>query len=136
MLGGGAPFDRDVPAASQALDLALALARPGTIVVWLAEAAEGPGPPSFLQWFEAGRLERHLAALRREFQPEGLVAYAIRATAARVPIYVVSREGVDLLRPMGLTPFADVQTAFDRAWGGRASGRVVVVEAPSEVCLG
>ena len=134
VLGGGAPFDRDVPAASQALDLALALARPGTIVVWLAEAAEGAGPPTFLQWFEAGRLERHLAALRREFQSEGLVAYAIRATAARVPIYVVSREGVDLLRPMGLTPFADVQAAFDRAWGGRASGRVVVVESARRPC--
>jgi nickel-dependent lactate racemase len=68
--------DGDLVQAHKALVVAAEVAAPGAPIVWLAHAGEGAGHPRFLPWFEAGRLERHLFALRRDFHPYGLTAYA------------------------------------------------------------
>ena len=125
--GGGAPADRDLLQAHKALVVAAACAKPSAPIVWLAHAADGPGHDAFLPWFEAGRLERHLAALRRAFHPYGLTAYALRWKAARHPIHVVSTVSRDVLRPMGLLPYPSAQAAVDAAWAAARPARVVVL---------
>jgi nickel-dependent lactate racemase len=130
--GGGAPRDRDLVQAHKALVTAAECAKPGAPIVWLAHAGAGPGPPAFLQWFEAGRPARHLAALRRAFHPYGLTAYALRWKAARHPVHVVSTLSRDLLRPMGLLPFEDAQAALDHALAGTRVDTCVVLPRAAE----
>jgi nickel-dependent lactate racemase len=113
--GVGAPRDGDLIQAHKGLVAALAWAKPGAPIVWMARAPNGPGHPEFLPWFEAGRLDRHLAALRREFHPYGLTAYSIRRIAKDHPVHVVSSMSPDLLRPMGLLPFATADAALAHA---------------------
>lgn len=112
--------DGDLVQAHKALVVAAEVAAPGAPIVWLAHAAKGAGHPRFLPWFEAGRLERHLFALRRDFHPYGLTAYALRWKAARHPVHVVSVLPRDVLRPMGLWVFEDAQAALDHALGAAA----------------
>jgi nickel-dependent lactate racemase len=125
--GGGAPGDRDLLQAHKALVSAVAWAKPGAPVVWLAEAANGAGHDAFLPWFEAGKPERHLAALRRSFHPYGLTAYALRWKAARHPVHVVSALSRDVLRPMGLLPFSTAQDAVDHAVASSRPATCVVL---------
>jgi nickel-dependent lactate racemase len=128
--GGGFPRDRDLVQAHKALALAAEAAKPGAPIVWLAHAGDGPGHPRFLPWFETGKPERHLLALRRQFHPYGLTAYALRWKAAKHPVHVVSTLTRDVLRPMGLLPHDDPQRAVDAALAGAAGTRVVVLEDP------
>lgn len=114
--------DGDLVQAHKALVVAAEVAAPGAPIVWLAHAAKGAGHPRFLPWFEAGRLERHLFALRRDFHPYGLTAYALRWKAARHPVHVVSVLPRDVLRPMGLWVFDDAQAALDHALGAAERG--------------
>ncbi len=114
--------DGDLVQAHKALVVAAEVAAPGAPIVWLAHAAKGAGHPRFLPWFEAGRLERHLFALRRDFHPYGLTAYALRWKAARHPVHVVSVLSRDVLRPMGLWVFDDAQAAVDHALAAAAKG--------------
>jgi nickel-dependent lactate racemase len=113
--GGGAPRDRDLIQAHKGLVAAVEAAKPGAPVVWFAHAGAGVGHARFLPWFETGRLDRHLAALRRDFHPYGLTAYALRWKAASRPVHVVSELPAEVLRPMGLLPFASGREALDHA---------------------
>ena len=131
--GGGHPRDRDLLQAHKSLVVACDVARAGAPVVWLAHAADGPGHPRFLPWFESGRLERHLAALRRDFHPYGLTAYAFRWKCARHPVHAVSTQSRDVLRPMGLLPFEDAQAALDHALAHHEVRRAVVLPAAADL---
>jgi nickel-dependent lactate racemase len=133
--GGGAPRDRDLVQAHKALVVAARVAAPGAPIVWLARADRGVGDPAMLPWFETGRLERHLAALRRTFHPYGLTAYALRRKAAEHPVHVVSDLSPDLLRPMGLWPFADVDSAISHATSKHRVARAVVLPRAAETLL-
>ncbi len=130
--GGGAPRDRDLVQCHKALVVAAEVAKEGAPIVWLARADKGPGHPRFLPWFETGRLERHLAALRRDFHPYGLTAYALRWKAKRHPVHVVSEVSRDVLVPMGLLPHPGVQSAVDAALAGGVVERVVVLPRAAE----
>lgn len=130
--GGGAPRDRDLLQAHKSLVVASEVSMPGAPIVWLAHAAEGAGHPRFLPWFEAGRLDRHLAALRKDFHPYGLTAYALRWKAARNPILAVSTQGPDVLRPMGLHPFSDAQEAVTYALRMKPVRRCIVLPRAAE----
>ncbi|MDA1195880.1 MAG: nickel-dependent lactate racemase [Planctomycetota bacterium] len=94
---------------------AVAWAKPGAPIVWSAPAERGPGHGALLPWFTAGKPSRHLLALRKEFHPYGLTAYSIKRIAKDHPVYVVSEMSRDLLRPMGLLPCTDLQSAIDLA---------------------
>jgi len=101
--------------AHKALLHAASVTKKGGPILWLAEAKDGPGHPSFLPWFEAGKLPRHLAALRERFHPYGLTAYSVRRIAKDHPVHVVSKVSGDVLRPMGLHVHATAQHALDHA---------------------
>jgi len=115
LAGASSPRADDLVQAHKALRAALAWAKPGAPIVWLARAGKGPGHPEFLPWFESGRLERHLAALRRVFHPSGLTAYALRRAARDHPVHVVSEVSPDITRAMGLLPFPDAGAALAHA---------------------
>jgi nickel-dependent lactate racemase len=132
IVGGGAPRDRDLVQAHKTLVVAAEVSKPGAPIVWLAHARDGAGHPSFLPWFEAGKLPRHLAALRRDFHPYGLTAYALRWKAAQHPVYVVSTMPSDALRPLGLFPFDDAQTAVAYALAHHRVERCVVLPRAAE----
>jgi lactate racemase len=115
VVGAASPRADDLIQAHKALLAALPWAKPGAPIVWLARAPKGPGHPDFLPWFEAGRLDRHLAALRRAFHPYGLTAYSVRRAAKDHPVHVVSEVSPDITRGMGLLPFADAPAALAHA---------------------
>jgi nickel-dependent lactate racemase len=127
LVGGGLPGDGDLVQAHKALLAGARHARPGAPIVWLAAAPRGPGHPDFLPWFEVKGLPRHLAALRSRFQPYGLTAYSVRWIAHRHPVHVVSGESPDVLRPMGLLPFATVDAALAHALSHHEVRRVVAL---------
>lgn len=132
LAGVRSPRADDLVQAHKALLAATAWARPGAPIVWLARAARGPGHPEFLPWFESGRLERHLAALRSQFHPYGLTAYSVRRIAASHPVVTASEVSADILRGMGLLPCPSPQAAVEHALGlARPAGdvlRVAVLE--------
>lgn len=130
LVGGGAPRSDDLLSAHRALLAALPWARPGAPIVWLARAPHGPGHADFLPWFEAGRLDRHLAALRARFHPYGLKAYAVRRIAKDHPVHVVSEVEADVTRGMGLLPQADAQAALDAALSGAGARTLAVLADP------
>ncbi len=111
----------------KALLRSIAWVKPGAPIVWAIRAPDGPGHPSLLQWFSAGKLPRHLAALRRDFHPYGLTAYSMRRIAKDHPVYVVSEMSRDLLRPMGFLPCKDLQHALDLACKENEVKRAVVL---------
>ncbi len=127
LAGASSPRADDLVQAHKALQAALAWAKPGAPIVWLARAGKGPGHPELLPWFESGRLDRHLAALRRAFHPYGLTAYALRRAAAEHRVYVVSEVSPDITRGMGLWPCADAQTALDHALAAHEVRSVAVL---------
>jgi nickel-dependent lactate racemase len=125
--GAPGPSGEDLIQGHKALLRATAWARPGAPIVWLVRAQHGPGHPALLRWFTAGKLPRHLAALRTEFHPYGLTAYSIRRIAKDHPVHVVSEVPRDLLRPMGLLPHASAQAAIDFALGEHDVGTCAVI---------
>ncbi len=127
VVGGRAPRDHDLIQAHKALLFAASWARPGAPIVWLARAPGGPGHVDLLPWFEIRGLDRHLAALRRDFHPYGLTAYSIRRLAKDHPVHVVSQVSRDLLRPMGLLPEDGPEAALRHALAEAAGPRVAVL---------
>jgi nickel-dependent lactate racemase len=130
--GLGAPRDRDLLQSHKALVVAAEAAKPGAPIVWLAHARDGAGHAQFLPWFEAGKPPRHLAALRRDFHPYGLTAYALRWKAARHPVHVVSTMPADALRPLGLLPFETAEAAVAHALARHRVERCVVLPRAGE----
>jgi nickel-dependent lactate racemase len=118
---------RDLIQGHKALLAAAPWAAPGAPIVWIVPATDGPGHPAFLPWFEAGKLPRHLAALRERFHPYGLTAYSIRRIAKDHPVHVVSEMPGDVLRPMGLLAHATVADAVAHATRDLAKGAEVAV---------
>ncbi len=127
LVGAAPPRADDLVQAHKALLAALPWAKPGAPIVWLARAGNGPGHPELLPWFESGRLERHLAALRERFHPYGLTAYSIRRAARDHPIHVVSEVPADVTRGMGLLPYAGAQQALDAALASSGARTLAVL---------
>ena len=118
---------RDLIQGHKALLAAAAYAAPGAPLVWVIPAREGPGHPEFLPWFEAGKLPRHLAALREHFHPYGLTAYSVRRIAKDHPVHVVSEQPGDVLRPMGLHAHSSVADAVAHATRDLPPGAEIAV---------
>lgn len=130
LVGAASPRADDLVQAHKALLAALPWAKPGAPIVWLARAGHGPGHPDLLPWFESGRLDRHLAALRQTFHPYGLTAYSIRRAAKDHPIHVVSEVSPDVTRGMGLYPHASAQAALDAALSASGAASLAVLPDP------
>ncbi len=129
IVGTSEPRSRTLIQAHKALLVADRWARPGAPIVFLAPSEGGPGHADILPWFEIRDPARHLAALRSTFHPYGLTAYSIRRMANDHPILVVSELSRDLLRPMGMLPFASVAKAIEHARANYTVNSCVVLPA-------
>ena len=127
--GVAEPRSRTLIQAHKALLAADAWARPGAPIVFLARSEGGPGHTEMLPWFEIRDPARHLAALRRDFHPYGLTAYSMRRMANDHPVLVVSELSRDLLRPMGMLPFATAAKAIRHALANYTVNSCVVLPA-------
>ena len=115
IVGAAAPRDHDLVQGHKVMLAALPYAKPGAPILWFVRAPGGPGHREFLPWFEAGKLHRHLAALRTNFHPYGLTAYCIREAARSHALYAISEISRDILRPMGLLGYSDPARALAHA---------------------
>lgn len=115
IVGGRPPHSDNLIQAHKSLLAASRFAKPGAPIIWSAPAPRGPGHRDFLPWFTAGKLPRHLAALRQRFHPYGLTAYSVRRLAKDHPVHIVSDVPGDITRPMGLYAFDGLQAAVDHA---------------------
>lgn len=129
IVGTSEPRSRTLIQAHKALLVADRWARPGAPIVFLAPSHGGPGHADILPWFEIRDSARHLAALRQSFHPYGLTAYSIRRMANDHPVLVVSELSRDLLRPMGMLPFASAAQAIEHARANYTVNSCVVLPA-------
>lgn len=113
---GGSPKDVNMYQAQKALDNAAYALRDGGILILVAECPEGLGNPTFETWMTtAGSPDAVLEMIQKEFILGGHKAAAVAAVQKRAAIYLVSALPEELVRQMGMRPFATVEAALDAA---------------------
>ena len=113
---GGYPKDVNLYQAQKALDNATYAVRPGGIIVLVAECIEGFGNQTFETWMtEARSPDDLLKRIQREFVLGGHKAAAVARSMKRAEIYLVSALSPDVIRSIGLHPFASLEEALRSA---------------------
>ncbi len=137
---GGFPRDITLIQAHKSLDNACDLLRDGGTLLIAAECTEGVGSDTFLPWFDLDE-DTFIETLTHRYELHGGTAFAMRRKSARCRIYIKSALSDEIIRRIGATPVADLQTALDEALAARTDVRVaflpnaaetVVRELPSE----
>lgn len=113
---GGSPKDVNLYQAQKALDNAAYAVREGGALILIAECPEGLGNQTFEEWMTGGHTpDDVLERIQQEFILGGHKAAAVAAVLKRASIYLVSALPGELVRRMGMTPFATVQEALSAA---------------------
>jgi nickel-dependent lactate racemase len=134
---GGASHDRDLVQASPALESAAACVRDGGHLVFVAECREGLGDAELETWVARGSAEAITAALRKDYQPAGHVALALRLQAERIVVHLVSSLPAEQVKRVGLTPHASLVDAWAAVAAAFPEGTAgFVVPAPAKAILG
>ncbi len=109
---GGRPKDINVYQVQKAMDNAVLAARPGGVVVLLAECPEGHGNETYHRWMTTHRTpDRIEAALREHFELGGHKAYAVARLMRRARFVLGSALPPALARDLLFTPAADPREA-------------------------
>ncbi len=112
---GGYPKDLNMYQAQKALDNAKHAVRPGGVIVWVAQCAEGFGSATFESWMTTKTPAQMIEEIKRDFKLGGHKAAAIALVLQKASIYFVSDIDPDTVRAMSLTPFASAEAAFAAA---------------------
>lgn len=113
---GGSPKDVNLYQAQKALDNAAYAVREGGTLILMAECPEGLGNATFEAWMTTGGSpDDLLAKIQQEFVLGGHKAAAVAAVLNRASIYLISALPEELVRRMGMTPFATVEGALAAA---------------------
>lgn len=113
---GGAPKDLNLYQTQKALDNAKHAVREGGIVILIGSCKEGLGEETFGRWIEEANCSHDLVVrVRTAFELGGHKAAAIALVLEKNDIFLVSEMDEALTRKCFLTPFKDVQSAFDEA---------------------
>jgi nickel-dependent lactate racemase len=130
---GGFPKDINMYQAQKALESAAGVVRPGGVIVWVAECAEGLGNETFEEWLVGANPDDVLARIQRQFVIGGHKAAAIVRVLKRASIYLVSALPPDLVSACGMTPYSNVDSALQDALAqaGPDSSIVVLPEGAS-----
>lgn len=113
---GGAPKDLNLYQTQKALDNARHAVRDGGVIILIGSCREGLGEETFARWIEEAHSPRDLTArVRSAFELGGHKAAAIAQVVERSEVFLVSEMDDALTRKCFLTPFRDVQSAFDEA---------------------
>ena len=114
---GGTPKDINLYQAHKALENAARAVRDGGILILVAECTEGLGHSVFADWMTSGAApDEILARIQEHFLLGGHKAAAIAKVLRRgVRVYLASGMAPELVKSMGLMPFASAQDAVDAA---------------------
>jgi nickel-dependent lactate racemase len=113
---GGAPKDLNLYQTQKALDNAKHAVRKGGIIILVGSCKEGLGEHVFEEWMtQSPSAHSMIERVQRDFQLGGHKAAAIAMVLEDANIYLVSELDAAFVERIFLTPFSDVQTAFDAA---------------------
>ena len=113
---GGAPKDLNLYQTQKALDNAKHAVKKGGVIVLVGSCKEGLGEHMFEEWMtQSPSAHSMIERVQRDFQLGGHKAAAIAMVLEDADIYLVSELEPEFVKQIFLTPFSDVQTAFDAA---------------------
>ena len=113
---GGAPKDLNLYQTQKALDNAKHAVKKGGVIVLVGSCREGLGEHVFEEWMtQSPDAHSMIERVQRDFQLGGHKAAAIAMVLEDADIYLVSELEPEFVKQIFLTPFSDVQTAFDAA---------------------
>jgi len=122
---GGAPKDLNLYQTQKALDNAKHAVRDGGIIILVGSCHEGMGESTFERWVnEADSPRALIERAETRFELGGHKAAAIALVRERASIYLVSEMPDKDVRRIFMSPYSNVQDAFDDAlneMGGDAS---------------
>jgi len=109
---GGFPKDVQLYQSIKALDnAAYAVKEEGSIIL-VSECSDGPGPDSYLVWFEEENYEAMQEALYKNFTMPGFVALRTAEIIKNNSVYLVSSLDKKLVEKVGMKPVNSVQEAL------------------------
>lgn len=112
----GFPKDINVYQAQKALDNARWAAKPGGIIILVAECREGMGEETFSRWIEEAESGKDIVErISRDFQLGGHKAAAIADMAGQFRIFLVSGLPDKTTKKLFMEPFREVNLAFAEA---------------------
>lgn len=125
---GGAPKDLNMYQTQKALDNAAKAVRDGGTIVLVGECPEGMGEKTFEEWLRAAERPSDLTErISRDFMLGGHKAAAIALVVERAHVHLVSAMPPELAKLTMMTPYTDLQMAFDDAMERYGSGASVIV---------
>lgn len=139
LLGVASPRDASLLQAHKALELGIGAARPGGVVILMAECSEGVGHPEMLSHLLLGGSARILAALRARFRVYGQTALSLRRKAETHRIIIISGPTLDrdVVERAGIHWAASLEQALQVAGGhlGRLPPAYVVPDGAAALLL-
>lgn len=125
---GGAPKDLNLYQTQKALDNAKHAVRRGGTIILVGSCREGLGEATFADWMHrASTPEQLIEWVQKDFRLGGHKAAAIAMVLQNAKISLVSELEANLVRDCFLTPFTNVQTAFDQALAEAGSEASVIL---------
>jgi len=112
---GGSPKDVNMYQAQKALDNAAYAVLDGGVIILAAECPEGLGNRTFENWMAGSSPEEILERIQQEFVLGGHKAAAVAAVMKRAAIYLVSALPDELVRRVGMAPYATIEEALNAA---------------------
>ena len=125
---GGAPKDLNLYQTQKALDNAKHAVNKGGVIILVGSCKEGLGEHVFEEWMtKSPNAHSMIDRIQTDFQLGGHKAAAIAMVLEDAEVYLVSELDADFVKQIFLTPFSDVQAAFDAAMQKIGSGASVIV---------
>lgn len=125
---GGAPKDLNLYQTQKALDNAKHAVKKGGVIILVGSCKEGLGERVFEEWMtHSPSAHSMIERIQKDFQLGGHKAAAIAMVLEDASVYLVSELEPEFVKKMFLTPFGDVQTAFDAALNVCGPGAGVLV---------
>ena len=112
---GGYPKDINIYQAHKGLDNAKHAVKKGGILIWCARAAEGFGERTFEKWMISKSPKEMIKEIGINFKLGAHKAAAVAMVLEKAQIYMVSDIPFDVVRKIGIVPFASVKDAADAA---------------------
>ncbi|NLI52709.1 MAG: nickel-dependent lactate racemase [Clostridiales bacterium] len=113
---GGAPKDLNLYQTQKALDNAKHAVKKGGVIILVGSCKEGLGEHTFEDWMtHSPSAHSMIERIRTDFQLGGHKAAAIAMVLEDADIYLVSELDPAFVERIFLTPFSNVQAAFDAA---------------------
>lgn len=125
---GGFPKDINVYQSQKALDAAVQAVKPGGTIIWVAECSEGMGEETFAKWITAAQCPEDIEKrFFTRFELGGHKAFAICRILKNADIIMVSALPEDTVKPMFITPCADIKEALIMAQQKHGENMTVLI---------